>query len=47
VDFTTTPGAAANTFPLYSMIDAERLRSRILSLFEDADRDTALASRAH
>jgi NADH dehydrogenase len=41
-NFFNTPGAAANTFPLYSMIDAERLRSRILALFEDADRDNKL-----
>jgi len=41
-NFFNTPGAAANTFPLYSMNDAERLRSRILALFEDADRDAAL-----
>jgi len=41
-NFFSTPGASANTFPLYSLIDAERLRSRILALFEDADRDAKL-----
>jgi NADH:ubiquinone reductase (H+-translocating) len=41
-NFFNTPGAEANSFPLYSLIDAERLRSRILALFEDADRDAKL-----
>ncbi|MET0800406.1 MAG: NAD(P)/FAD-dependent oxidoreductase [Actinomycetota bacterium] len=34
-----------HTFPLYSLDDAERLRSRILTLFEDADRDPELLDR--
>ena len=38
-NFFDTPGAAEHTFPLYSLADAERLRSRILAVFEDADRD--------
>jgi NADH:quinone reductase (non-electrogenic) len=38
-NFFKTPGAPENTFPLYSLIDAERLRSRILEVFEEADRD--------
>jgi len=41
-NFFNTPGAEANTFPLYALADAERLRSRILALFEDADRDPKL-----
>ena len=39
VNFFKTPGAAENTFPLYSLDDAEKLRSRILTAFEEADRD--------
>jgi NADH:ubiquinone reductase (H+-translocating) len=38
-NFFKTPGAETNTFPLYSLEDAERLRSRILEVYEDADRD--------
>jgi NADH dehydrogenase len=41
-NFFYTPGADRNSFPLYSLVDAERLRSRILKLFEDADRDPSL-----
>jgi NADH dehydrogenase len=41
-NFFNTPGAGEHTFPLYSMTDADRLRSRILVLFEDADRDASL-----
>jgi len=41
-NFFNTPGADTNSFPLYSLIDAERLRSRILALFEDADCDPKL-----
>ena len=41
-NFFNTTGAEANTFPLYSLTDAERLRSRILALFEDADREPRL-----
>jgi NADH:ubiquinone reductase (H+-translocating) len=41
-NFFKTPGADQNTFPLYSLNDAERLRSRILQVFEDADRDPRL-----
>ncbi len=43
-NFFHTPGAE-HTFPLYSLEDAQRLRSRILALFEDADRDPALVDR--
>jgi NADH dehydrogenase len=41
-NFFNTPGAAEHAFPLYSLTDAERLRTRILAVFEDADRDPAL-----
>jgi NADH dehydrogenase len=34
-----TPGAEDHSFPLYSVDDAVRLRTRILQLFEEADRD--------
>ena len=44
-NFFRIPGADANTFPLYSLTDAERLRSRILALFEDTDRDPKLAEQ--
>jgi NADH:ubiquinone reductase (H+-translocating) len=37
-NFFDTPGAEY-VFPLYSLDDARRLRSRILAVFEDADRD--------
>ena len=41
-NFFKTPGAAEHSFPLYSLDDAERLRSRILKVFEDADREPQL-----
>jgi NADH dehydrogenase len=41
-NFFHTPGAAEHAFPLYSLDDAERLRSRIIGVFEDADRDPSL-----
>lgn len=41
-NFFRTPGADEYAFPLYSLNDAERLRSRILKLFEDADREPQL-----
>jgi NADH dehydrogenase FAD-containing subunit len=41
-NFFKTPGAEQHAFPLYSLDDAERLRSRILQVFEDADRDKSL-----
>lgn len=42
VNFFDTPGANTNCFPLYNLIDAERLRSRILRAFEEADRNPEL-----
>jgi NADH:quinone reductase (non-electrogenic) len=41
-NFFGTPGAKENAFALYSVEDAQRLRSRILTVFEDADRDPKL-----
>lgn len=35
-NFFRVPGAAAHTFPLYSVADAERARDRVLQLFADA-----------
>ena len=35
-NFFHTPGADRHTFPLYSLPDAERVRSRVLQLFQDA-----------
>jgi NADH dehydrogenase len=43
-NFFHTPGAE-HSFPLYSLEDAQRLRSRILGLFEAADRDPSLLDR--
>jgi NADH dehydrogenase len=39
-NFFGTPGAQEHSFPLYSLDDAQRLRSRIIGVFEDADRDS-------
>ena len=36
-NFFGVPGAAEHAFPLYSALDAENLRNRMLRLFEDAD----------
>ena len=44
-NFFGTPGAKENAFPLYALEDAQRLRSRILTVFEDADRDPKLLER--
>jgi NADH dehydrogenase len=44
-NFFHTPGAAENSFPLYSLDNATNLRSRILSLFEHVDRDPSLIER--
>jgi NADH:ubiquinone reductase (H+-translocating) len=41
-NFFHTPGADRHTFPLYSLRDAERVRSRVLQLFEDASAKPAL-----
>ncbi len=44
VNFYGIPGADPHTFPLYSLTDAERLRSAILHAFEDADRNRESAA---
>jgi NADH dehydrogenase len=44
-NFFDTPGAADNAFPLYSLDDATKLRSRILGLFEQVDRNPSLIQR--
>jgi NADH:ubiquinone reductase (H+-translocating) len=44
-NFFKTPGAAENSFPLYSLDDATELRSRILGIFEQVDRDPQLIDR--
>ncbi|MBV9805928.1 MAG: NAD(P)/FAD-dependent oxidoreductase [Solirubrobacterales bacterium] len=44
-NFFRTPGAAENSFPLYSLDNATRLRSRILGLFEHVDRNPSLTER--
>ena len=43
--FFKTPGAQEHAFPLYSLDDAQRLRSRIIELFEAADRDPTLIDK--
>jgi NADH:quinone reductase (non-electrogenic) len=42
VRFFDVPGAREHSFPLYSLDDAQRLRARILDVFEAADRDHSL-----
>src|SRR3954447_11460773 len=44
-NFFRTPGADEHAFPLYSLDDAQRLRSRIIGVFEEADRDPSLLDR--
>src|SRR6516165_6420982 len=44
-NFFGTPGAKENAFPLYSLEEAQRLRSRILAVFEEADRDPKLVEQ--
>jgi NADH dehydrogenase len=41
-NFFRTAGADQHAFPLYSLDHAHRLRSRIISVFEEADRDPSL-----
>ena len=42
-NFFDTQGAEKNSLPLYSLEEAQRLRSRVLTMFEDADRDPKVA----
>ena len=44
-NFFGTPGADQHTYPLYSLRNAEKLRSRILAMLELADRDPSLAEK--
>ena len=44
-NFFDTKGAEQNAFPLYSLEEAQRLRSRVLAVFEDADRDPKLVEK--
>jgi NADH:ubiquinone reductase (H+-translocating) len=44
-NFFGTPGADKHTYPLYSLRDAEALRSRIIAVLEAADRDPALIDK--
>ncbi len=44
-NFFGTPGADLNSYPLYSLRDAQQLRSRIIAVFEHADRDPRLIER--
>jgi NADH dehydrogenase len=44
-NFFSTPGAQENSYPLYSLHDAECLRSRILAMLESAERDPSLAAK--
>src|SRR5215510_11131301 len=42
VNFFGTPGAAENSFPLYTLMNAVRLRNQVMKQFEVADRNPAL-----
>jgi NADH dehydrogenase len=42
VNYFNTPGAAEHAFPLYTLMNAVKLRNRILERFEAADRDPTL-----
>jgi NADH:ubiquinone reductase (H+-translocating) len=44
-NFFRTNGAEEHAFPLYSLDDAKRLRSRIIGVFEEADRDPDLVAQ--
>ena len=44
-NFLGTKGAEQNAFPLYSIEEAQQLRSRILTAFEDADCDPTLVGK--
>jgi len=44
-NFFDTQGAEQHGFPLYSLEEAERLRSRVLAVFEDADRDPGVIQK--
>ena len=44
-NFYNTEGAEHYSFPLYSLEQAQRLRSRVLTVFEDADRNPSLIDK--
>ena len=44
-NFFDTPGADEHSIPLYSVNDAERLRTRVFAAFDAADRDPSLVDR--
>jgi NADH dehydrogenase len=44
-NFFGTPGASHHAYPLYSIHDAEVLRSRILAVFESVNRDRSLIAK--
>jgi NADH dehydrogenase len=44
-NFFDTPGAEQYSYPLYSVHDAERLRSRVLAMLESADSDPTLIEK--
>ena len=44
-NFFGTPGADKHSYPLYSLHDAEALRSRIIAVLECADRDPSLLAK--
>ena len=44
-NFFGTPGADQHTYPLYSLRDAELLRSRFIAVLESADRDPSLIAK--
>jgi NADH:ubiquinone reductase (H+-translocating) len=44
-NFFGTPGADEHSYPLYSLHDAERIKSRILAMLESADRDPSLVAK--
>ena len=44
-NFVNTQGAEQSSFPLYSLEEAQRLRSRVLAVFEDADRDASVVEK--
>jgi NADH dehydrogenase len=44
-NFFHTPGAEEHAFPLYSLDHAQRLRSRVIAVFEAADRDPSLIAQ--
>ena len=43
VNYFNTPGAAEHAFPLYTLMNAVKLRNRVLERFEATDRDPALS----